>query len=254
MPTIQENEGQTVPEHIQSYLDEIHKTGDAVEAAIKADNAELAAELKAKLKDLFKNAPEEAKSRSLIGSGGNIPLPPRDAPRDIPESLKQISAELKDISTAYNKAVQDGDHESATELRTKLNALQQKAQIESKISSLDSGYFQIWVEIHNYGPSRLYNDGGWDVEHGWFESDRVADSLGNGGVSYIHMGGAPGPGIYCTAYYSFRDSPRPSGSFTWYYCFESDLYHTRLGGDISGRWDSWHTVDGRIVRFYVQQR
>ncbi|KAL7944860.1 hypothetical protein V8C42DRAFT_323925 [Trichoderma barbatum] len=235
-------------------LDEIHRTADAAEAAVKANNTELATELKAKLKALFEDTPEEAKTRGLIGSGGNVLVPRKDAPQDVPESLKQINAELKEVSTAYNKAVQDGYHEIATELRAKLNALRQKSREESKITSIAAGYFQLWVEIHNMDSSRLYNDGGWDVEHGWFESDRVADSLGTGDVSYIQMGGAPGGGISCTAYYSYRDSPGYSGSFTWYYYFESDLITTTWGGYSNGRWDSWHTVDGHIVRFYVQQR
>jgi ParB-like chromosome segregation protein Spo0J len=68
-----------VPEHIQSHLDEIHKTAEAAEAAIKADNTELATELKAKLKHLFENAPEDAKTGGFVGSGGNnIPVPPKD--------------------------------------------------------------------------------------------------------------------------------------------------------------------------------
>ncbi|RFU79626.1 glycoside hydrolase, superfamily [Trichoderma arundinaceum] len=254
MPVAQLNGKQEVPEHVQLHLDEIHRTADAAEEAVKANNIELATELKAKLKALFEDTPEEAKTRGLIGSGGNVRVPRKDAPQDVPESLKQINAELKEVSTAYNKAVQDGDHESATELRAKLNALRQKSQEESKITSMAAGYFQLWVEIHNLDSSRLYNDGGWDVEHGWFESEKVADSLGNGDVSYIHMGGAPGGGINCTAYYSYRGSPGYSGSFTWYYYFESDLITTTWGGYSNGRWDSWHTVDGHIVRFYVQQR
>ncbi|KAL6910500.1 hypothetical protein GGI43DRAFT_390281 [Trichoderma evansii] len=248
MPVTQQNERQEVPEHIRAHLDEINRTADAAEAAIKDGNTELATELKAKLKHLFENAPEEAKTGGFIGFGGdNIPVPPKDTPQNAPESLKQINAELKEVSAAYNKAVQDGDHESATELRVKLNALRQKSQKESKVvTSMAAGYFELWIEIHNLGPSRLYNDGGWDVKHGWFESGKVADSLEQGGVSYIHMGGAPGPGIYCTAYYSFRDDPKYSGSFTW----TSDDER----GYSNGRWDSWHSFDGRIVRFYVQQR
>lgn len=58
-----------------------------------------------------------------------------------------------------------------------------------------AGYYELWVEIHNLDTSRLCDDGGWDVKHGWFESDRVADSLGKGDVSYIHMGGTAGSGI-----------------------------------------------------------
>jgi hypothetical protein len=131
-------------------------------------------------------------------------------------------------------------------LRAKINVLRQKSHQESKITSKAAGYYQLWVEIHNLDSSRLYNDGGWDVKHGWFESDAVADSLGKGEVSYIHMGGAPGPGIFCTAYYSYRDGQKYSGSFTW---TESDER-----GWSNGRWDSWHSFDGWIVRFYVQQR
>lgn len=74
------SKGQEVPEHIQSHLDEIHRTANAAEAAIKVDNTELATELKAKLKQLFENAPEETKTRGFIGSGGNnIPVPPKDS-------------------------------------------------------------------------------------------------------------------------------------------------------------------------------
>lgn len=68
-----------MPEHIKSHLDEIHKTAEAAEAALKSGNTELAAELKAKLKHLFENAPEDAKTGGFIGSGGNnIPVPPKD--------------------------------------------------------------------------------------------------------------------------------------------------------------------------------
>jgi len=251
MPVTQQKE--QVPEHIQSYLDDIHRTADATEAAIKAKNTKLAVELKAKLTDLFQNAPEEAKARGLIGPGGNISVPSGDIPQGIPESLKQIYAELEKIAAAYNKAVQDGDQQSATELRAKLDALKQKSQEESKKHPQLSGdSFELWIEIHNLTSNRLHNDGDWDVEHGWFESGRVADSLGDGETSYIHMGGALGPGIFCIAYYSYHDSPSSSGSFKWYYCYTSDLYHVYLGGDMAGL-RGWNTVDGRIVRFYAMQ-
>ncbi|KAL6832842.1 hypothetical protein V8C40DRAFT_236143 [Trichoderma camerunense] len=248
MPVAQQNERPQVPEHIQSHLDEIHKTAEAAEAAIKAGNTELATELKAQLKHLFENAPEDAKTGGFIGSGGNnIPVPPKDDTEDLPESQRQINAELKELAAALHKAIQDEDHETAKELRAQISALRQKSQQESKITSKAAGFFQIWVEIHNLDSSRLFNDGGWNVAHGWFESDRVADSLGYGDVAYIHMGGAPGPGIYCTAYYSYRDGAAYSGSFTWTVDYDYRGYS-------DGRWDSWHSWDGRILRFYVQQR
>ncbi|KAL7912343.1 hypothetical protein GGI35DRAFT_445022 [Trichoderma velutinum] len=254
MPATQHSDGPEVPEHIRSHLDEIHKTAEAAEAALKADNTELATELKTKLKGLFENAPEEAKSRGFIGSGANIQIPQTGASQDVPESAKQIHDELKEVSATYNKAVQEGDHETATKLRAKLHDLRQQSLDVSKITSKLAGYFELWVEIHNLGDSYLYNDGGWDVNHGWFESKPVADWLAKGDVSYIHMGGAPSTGINCTAYYSYRDSPAYSGYFKWYYQFEANLWNTDEGGDVGGRWDGWHTVDGRIIRFYVQQR
>ncbi|UKZ78184.1 hypothetical protein TrVFT333_005919 [Trichoderma virens FT-333] len=70
--------GQLLPEHIQSHLEEIRRTADAAdatEAAIKANITELAVELKTKREDLLENALEEAKTRGLIGSGGNVPVP-----------------------------------------------------------------------------------------------------------------------------------------------------------------------------------
>ncbi|KAL7956547.1 hypothetical protein V8C34DRAFT_315547 [Trichoderma compactum] len=221
MPVAQQNERPQVPEHIQSHLDEIHKAAEAAEAAIKAENTELATELKAKLKHLFENALEDAKTGGFIGFGGNnIPIPPKDG---------QINAELKELATALNKAVQDGDHDSARQLRAQINALRQKSHQESRIiTSKAAGYFELWIEIHN------------------LDSSRVADSLGQGDVSYIHMGGAPDPGIFRTAYYSYRDGAAYSGSFPWTSADER--------GYSNGRWDSWHSFDGRIVRFYVQQR
>lgn len=76
-----------MPEHIQSHLDEIHKTAEAAEAAIKAGNTELATELKAQLKHLFENAPEDAKTGGFIGSGGNnIPVPPKDGMSQYPST------------------------------------------------------------------------------------------------------------------------------------------------------------------------
>lgn len=82
-----------MPEHIQSHLDEIHKTAEAAEAAIKAGNTELATELKAQLKHLFENAPEDAKTGGFIGSGGNnIPVPPKDGMSQDPGTHRISSA------------------------------------------------------------------------------------------------------------------------------------------------------------------
>lgn len=55
------------------------------------------------------------------------------------ESPRQINTNLN-FSAAYNKPVQGGDPESATELRTKLNAVRQQPQEESDIPSLGAGY------------------------------------------------------------------------------------------------------------------
>ncbi|KKP00741.1 hypothetical protein THAR02_07167 [Trichoderma harzianum] len=168
-------------------------------------------ELKAQLKHLFENAPEDAKTGGFIGSGGsNIPRPPKDDPEDMPEAQKQINAELKELGTAPHKAIQDEDHETAKELRAQISALRQKSHQESKITSKAAGYFELWIEIHNLDSSRLYNDGGWDVAHG-----------------------------------CYRDGAAYSGPFTW---------TSGERGYCNGRWDSWHSFDGRIVRFYVRQR
>lgn len=78
----------------------------------------------------------------------------------MPESQKQIDAELKELAASLNKAVQDGDPESAKELQAKINALRQKTHQESKITSMAAGYYELLVEIHNLDSSRLYNDGG----------------------------------------------------------------------------------------------
>lgn len=253
MPVTPIGKPHEVPEHVQGHLDEIHKTADAIEAALKSGNTKLATELKAKVKELFNNAPEEAKSLGLIGSGGKAPALPAGVPHDLPESLKQINDELQETAAAYNKAVQDGDHESATKLRAKLNDLRQKAKAESKNNGRFNfgDVFQLWIEIHNWAPNVLCNAGGWDKEHGWWESHAVGN-IQPGDVAYIQMGGGLA-GIYCTAYFAYYDYPKNSGSFTWYNYVDSNVCNV-WGGIDDDAWDGWHTTSGHTVRFYVDQK
>jgi hypothetical protein len=86
MPVTQQNGSYQYPYSLQVYYGSYilaasrgARTADAAETAIKANNTELATELKAKLKGLFENAPEEAKTRGLIGFRSNTPVPQRGA-------------------------------------------------------------------------------------------------------------------------------------------------------------------------------
>ncbi|KAL5089101.1 hypothetical protein Trisim1_005957 [Trichoderma cf. simile WF8] len=137
--------------------------------------------------------------------------------RDTPESVQAAHDELEEVAQEYNKAVQAGNKELATELRTKLNSLRDKAHAGDHLGSkLQWGdIYEMWIEIYNNTSRWLRGAGGWQVNHGWFESAAVGD-IEPGGVCYIHMGGGAMYGIDCVAYFRL-DGESSNSWFQWWF-------------------------------------
>ncbi|KAK4061995.1 uncharacterized protein Triagg1_10158 [Trichoderma aggressivum f. europaeum] len=102
-------------------------------------------------------------------------------------------------------------------LRTKLNSLRDKAHAGDHLGSkLQWGdIYEMWIEIQNNTSRWLCGAGGWQVNHGWFESTAVGDT-GPGDVCYIHMGGGALYGIDCVAYFRL-DGESSNSWFQWWF-------------------------------------
>ncbi|KAM6478083.1 hypothetical protein HDV62DRAFT_194223 [Trichoderma sp. SZMC 28011] len=138
--------------------------------------------------------------------------------RDIPESVKAAYDQLEEVAQEYNKAIQAGNKELATELRTKLNSLRDKAHAGDHLGSKLSVYgdrYNMSIEIHNNTSRWLRNSGAWIHNHGWFESAAVGD-IAPGGVCKIDMGGGQFYGLDCIAFFHL-DGESSNSWFQWWY-------------------------------------
>ncbi|GFF24287.1 hypothetical protein IFM46972_00995 [Aspergillus udagawae] len=165
---------------------------------------------------------------------------------DLPAELQSVSEQLQQVSKDYNEAITSGNKELATELRMKLNDLRKQAHQGGTAHGIsNAGYlFELWIEIHNRTNRILYNEGNWDVKHGWFESDAVGD-IQPGGIAYIHMAAAGLNGIYCTANFQLKGDNHLTW-FNWKYQADGKAAVVNCGSEKSS-----YTINGRIVRFYV---
>lgn len=93
-------------------------------------------------------------------------------------------------------------------------------------------------------PTELYNQGNWQVAHGWFESDSVGD-IRPGDVAYLHMGGGF-TDIFCSADFLLEGDNHTTWFQWWYSAQDGKAARMNCGSE-----RSHYDNDGRIIRFYV---
>ncbi|KAL2817012.1 hypothetical protein BDW59DRAFT_135197 [Aspergillus cavernicola] len=227
------------PESLKKLQEEISQNLAAILQAVETGNSELATQLKTEHKELFQKAADEAKSLGLM-TNPNIKKPERE----VPKPVQNLREDLKTTAAAYNKSVEDGNHELAQELRTKLNELRKSVHDPSKTYSTLLGASNIWVEIHNQGWNYIRNSHKWDVPHGNWVGGPVSDYIAPYGVCYMQMTGDFFHGVNATTKWEW-DGPNLGGLTAWWWVCSGD---SGAGEENTGR--SYHVWNGNILRFY----
>ncbi|RAH84665.1 hypothetical protein BO86DRAFT_441593 [Aspergillus japonicus CBS 114.51] len=233
--------------------------GPAINQAVQDGNTQLADELKANHQALFQKCKEEAEQHGLMSKPT---AEQREASakafqqhdQEESTSADDVQAELKQAADDLHKANEAGNEDLAHELRAKIEKLrhQSPGSGATGIHSKLSGGTELWIEIHNCRPgATLYNAHSWDDVVGDWKSGS-AGNYGYGDVCYLHMKGDWS--VSCRAYWYWSDGSGRASCY-WAYGGTPVGLSSGQGMQVASEWNdggsSYHTWDGRIVRFYL---
>ncbi|PYI25785.1 hypothetical protein BP00DRAFT_461527 [Aspergillus indologenus CBS 114.80] len=248
------------PESLQEAQAAVSQNLAAIDQAVQGGNTQLADELKANHQALFQKCKEEAERHGLTSKPT---AEQREASARASQQHEQeepasknnnIQAELKQAADDLHKANEAGNDDLAHELRAKIEKLRHQAPGggASGIHSKLSGNLELWIEIHNCRPgATLRNAHNWEDVEGDWKSGSAGD-YGYGDVCYLHMKGSGS--IQCRSYWNWSDGSGRASCY-WYWAATAAGIYSGQGTQDASEWnnggDSYHTWDGRIVRFYL---